>query len=195
MDTNRAFSRAERVSKALLERFLSPYKADCQYLKSAQFYYPPDGSPEKSMGFIKGDFAIEESCYIDDTGHFNSVEFNICYNQIFYVLIAYLLQNHLLLEMSDWDLELYKRRQLSDFLITRFSSTFRKPVDASAFQGMLSIDKCAARSGLVSVKTSCAFYDENGWSEGQVTVCVVDTAARRAKEARQAQSANYSLSS
>ena len=137
MDTNRDFSRVETVDRLLLERFLSPYKPDCQYLKHAQFYYPPDGLDKKSLGFIKGDFAIEESCYIDDTGHFNSVEINICYNKIFYVLIANMLQNHLLMKMSDWDLEIYKRRQLSDFLITRFSSTFRKPVDARAFQVML----------------------------------------------------------
>ena len=36
----------------------------------------------------KGRFSIPESCYIDDTGHFNAVEFNICYNQLAYVLFA-----------------------------------------------------------------------------------------------------------
>jgi hypothetical protein len=32
--------------------------------------------------------AIPESCYIDDTGHFNAVEFNICFNQLAYVLFG-----------------------------------------------------------------------------------------------------------
>ena len=174
MDINRSFSRVEEVSKELLEVVLAPYKSDCQYLKRALFHYPSDDSPVSSLGFIKGDFQIPESCYIDDTGHFNAVEFNICYNQFFYILIAYLVQNRLLPEMDDWDLEIYQRRQLSDFLITRFSSTFRKPVNSNAFQGMLSINRCVARRGLINVKTSCAFYDEYGWSEGDVTVCVVN---------------------
>ncbi|MEO1375818.1 MAG: FcoT family thioesterase, partial [Cyanobacteria bacterium J06635_10] len=51
------------------------------------------------------DFSIPESCYIDDTGHFNSVEFNICYNQLFYIIIAYLIKNQLLEVMKDWNLE------------------------------------------------------------------------------------------
>lgn len=192
MDINRAFSRTEEVSKELLKVFLNPYKADCHYLKRALFYYPSGDVSTERFGFIKGDFEIPDSCYIDDTGHFNSVEFNICYNQIFYVLIAYLVQHRLLLEMSDWDLETYKRRQLSDFLITKFSSTFKKPVDAKSFQGMLSINKCAARGGLINIKTSCAFYDESGWSQGDVTVCVVDPSKAAAKTV---QTAHFSLSS
>ena len=190
MDINCSFSRVEEVSKDLIGIVLAPYKPDWQYLKQAFFYYPAQESPGGDLGFIKGDFAIPESCYIDDTGHFNSVEFNICYNQIFYVLIAYLVQQQLLPEMKDWDLERYKHRQLSDFLITRFSSTFRRPVNSAAFQGMLSINRCAARRGLITVKTSCAFYDEAGWSEGDVTVCVVNQSA-----ARSVKDANLSLSS
>ena len=190
MDINRSFSRAEEVSKDLMGIFLAPYKSDCQYLKRALFYYPPQELFGGDLGFIKGDFKIPESCYIDDTGHFNSVEFNICYNQIFYILIAYLVQQQLLPQMKDWDLEIYKRRQLSDFLITRFSSTFRRPVNSAAFQGILSINRCAARGGLINVKTSCAFYDESGWCEGDVTVCVVNQSA-----ARSVKDTNPSLSS
>ena len=41
----------------------------------------------KDAGLIsaKGRFSIPDSCYIDDTGHFNAVEFNICFNQLAYV--------------------------------------------------------------------------------------------------------------
>ena len=179
MNISRIFSRVEEVNEDLLNVFLAPYKADCRYLKRAALQYPEHDeatgeTSDKGLWFIKGDFEIPESCYIDDTGHFNSVEFNICYNQLFYILIAYLVQNQLLPEMRDWDLETYKRRQLSDFLITKFSSTFRKPVNSDAFQGMLSINKYAARSKLITIRTSCAFYDEHGFSEGDVTVCVVN---------------------
>ena len=183
MNINRTFSRVEEVSQALLDRFLAPYKKDCRYLKKAQFQYPDDLEinkldDESGLWFIKGEFAIPESCYIDDTGHFNSVEFNICYNQLFYIMIAYLLEKKLLTEMSDWDLETFKRRQLSDFLIVKFFSTFKKPINSDIFQGMLSINKYSMRSNLILIKTSCAFYDDYGWSEGDVMIAIVNNSSK-----------------
>ncbi|MBF2047253.1 MAG: hypothetical protein IGS54_07800 [Elainella sp. C42_A2020_010] len=181
MNINQTFSRVEEVSQALLERFLAPYKVDCRYLKQAHFQYPDRSDPTsktdgegQGIWFMKGEFAIPESCYIDDTGHFNSVEFNICYNQLFYIMIAYLVQHKLLKEMSDWDLDIYQRRQLNDFLIVKFSSTFKQPINSDAFQGALSINKCSTRNNLILIKTSCAFYDAKGWSEGDVTIAILN---------------------
>jgi hypothetical protein len=183
MNINQSYSRVEEVSSGLLERFLAPYKENCRYLKRAYFLdnlsdSASDNLPQKSdLGnawLIKGEFAIPESCYIDDTGHFNSVEFNICYNQLFYIAIAYLVQHQLLKEMSDWDLETYQRRQLRDFLIVKFSSAFKQPIDSDAFEGILSINKCAKRGNLIWLKTSCAFYDRQGRSEGEVTIAVLN---------------------
>lgn len=180
MNINQTFSKVEEVNQELLDVFLSPYKENCRYLKKAEFRYPFNDAPSKSdkkgqgLWLIEGEFAITESCYIADTGHFNSVEFNICYNQLFYITIAYLVQHKLLKEMSDWDLEIYKRRQLSDFLIVKFSSTFRQPINSNSFQGMLSINKCSIRGNLLLIKTSCAFYDNRGWSEGDVTIAIVN---------------------
>ena len=181
MNIYQTCSRVEEVNSALLERFLAPYKENCRYLKRAEFQYPDrstataksDGDGQR-IGLIKGDFAIPESCYIDDTGHFNSVEFNICYNQLFYIMIAYLVQNKLLKEMSDWDLDIYQRRQLGDFLIVKFSSTFKQPINSDVFQGTLSINKCLMRNNLILIKTSCAFYDAKGWSEGDVAIAVLN---------------------
>ncbi|MDJ0598954.1 MAG: FcoT family thioesterase [Crocosphaera sp.] len=176
----------DNVNQSLLDIFLEPYKENCKYLKKAQFQEPE--LDHKSDCFsqartflwsIKADFAIAESCYIADTGHFNSVEFNICYNQLFYVMIAYLIQNKLIDEMKDWDLEIYKRRQLSDFLIVRFASTFKRPINSSNFQGTLSINKCSARGDLIMIKTSCAFCDDhNGWAEGDVTIAVLNSKSK-----------------
>ncbi|MEO1375819.1 MAG: FcoT family thioesterase [Cyanobacteria bacterium J06635_10] len=78
--------------------------------------------------------------------------------------------------MKDWNLETYKCRQLSDFLIVKFSSTFKKPINSNNFQGVLSINKVSARGNLIMLKTSCAFYDDNdGWSEGDVTIAILNS--------------------
>ncbi|MBP5971286.1 hypothetical protein HW132_00690 [Brasilonema sp. CT11] len=183
MNINQKFTKVDDVSQDLLDVFLEPYKENCKYLKKAQFQdketsrlIKKSNSENQGLWFIQADFSIPESCYIADTGHFNSVEFNICYNQLFYILIAYLVKNHLLEVMKDWNLETYKRRQLSDFLIVNFSSTFKKPINSRNFQGTLSINKYSARSKLIMLKTSCTFYDNNGgWSEGDVTIAILNS--------------------
>ncbi len=89
MEINNKLARINEVNRDLLKLFLEPYKEDCKYLKKAYFNSNESRKEDRNLGFIKGEFAIPYSCYIDDTGHFNSVEFNICYNQLFYILIAY----------------------------------------------------------------------------------------------------------
>ncbi|QSJ14936.1 hypothetical protein JYQ62_24105 [Nostoc sp. UHCC 0702] len=182
MNITQEIIKEEEVSQDLLNVFLEPYKEDCRYLKQAKFKYPKIGEVNKSrsthqgLWLIEGEFSIPESCYIAATGHFNSVEFNICYNQLFYIIISYLVKNNLFEVMKDWDLEIYKQLQLSNFLIVKFSSTFRKPIDSSHFQGTLSINKYSVRGNLIMLKTSCAFYDTNdGWSEGDVTIAVLNS--------------------
>ncbi|MBW4508529.1 MAG: FcoT family thioesterase [Scytonematopsis contorta HA4267-MV1] len=182
MNINQEFTKVDNVSQNLLDEFLQPYKEHCKYLKKAQFQYPEQiNSHEKSktenqaLWSIKADFLIPESCYIDSTGHFNSVEFNICYNQLFYTMIAHMVENKLLDVMKDWDLESYRRRQLSDFLIVKFSSAFKKQINSSDFQGTLSINKCSARGNLIILKTTCNFYnDAGGWAEGDVTIAILN---------------------
>lgn len=182
MNINQEFTKIDNVSQELLNTFLQPYKEDCKYLKKAQFQQPALSENTKNAGnnkpglwLMKGEFSIPDSCYIDDTGHFNSVEFNICYNQIIYILIAYLIKNKLLEPMNDWTLEEYKHRQLSDFLIVKFSSTFKKPINSNHFQGTLSINKVSVRGDLIILKTSCTYYDDNGgWSEGDVTIAILN---------------------
>ncbi len=188
ININQKFSNVDHVSPDLLERFIEPYKENCKYLKQARFQYlePTTYLPEtlesrnQEIGYMQGDFCIPESCYIANTGHFNSVEFNICYNQIFYILIAYLVQNQFFKAMANWDLETYKYYQLSNFLITRFSSTFRKPINSDNFQGTLSINKYSTRGHLIILKTSCAFYDQNGgWAEGDVNIAVLNQESQK----------------
>ena len=79
------------TDRELLSLVLRPYKMHCRYLKTADLEAAQDPGPT-----VAGNFEIDESCYIDDTGHFNSVEFNICYNQLAYYLIAKSVQEGLL---------------------------------------------------------------------------------------------------
>lgn len=182
MNISQDFIKVENVSQDLLDSFLQPYKEDCKYLKKAKLQDPLSSnvlektkSDVKSLWLIKGDFSIPDSCYIDDTGHFNSVEFNICYNQLCYVMVAHLLQHKLFDVMKDWDLETFKCRQLSSCLIVKLSSTFKKQINSNNFQGSLSINKASVRGNLIMLKTSCAFYDDNGgWSEGDVTIAILN---------------------
>src|SRR5437868_7116844 len=62
---------------------LKPYRAHAIYLKSAAITHVHDGTAAQDASGTPplitgtGRFSIAESCYIDDTGHFNAVEFNI----------------------------------------------------------------------------------------------------------------------
>ena len=184
MKIEQEFVKVDDINPNLLNRFIEPYKENCKYLKKAQFQYPE--SLDRGRWFVRGEFSIPESCYIDDTGHFNAVEFNICFNQICYVAIAYLIQNNLAEAMEGWDLEIYKRRQLSDFLIAKYQSAFKKPIDPRNFQGTLSINKCSARGNLIMMKTSCAFYDRHdGWAEGDVTIAILNGEPQETPERKQ----------
>ncbi len=169
------------VDPALIKNILIPYKDHCKYLKSAKVEICADSTAPKDKSDelirIHGDFSIPESCYIASTGHFNSVEFNICYNQLVYVLLGYCVDNALLEEFAEFDIESYFRRQLPDILIVNFSSSFKRPINGVQFSGGLAINRIAKRKGLIMVKTTCHFYDDNdGHSDGEITLAIVNTA-------------------
>lgn len=147
------------VSDDTLEFVLTPYKLQCRYLQSATV---EKGSNGASLVKARGRFAIAESCYIADTGHFNAVEFNICYNQLTYCLLAQSIHRQFLDVLRRWSLPEFSRRQLSDFLIIQFNSTFRKPLNARWFEGQVEIDKISVLKGNTFMKTSCSFEDSNG---------------------------------
>lgn len=89
------------VDRVMLEEILRPYRKNATYLKSAavlRWFDKPPSRQDKDQDLIvgRGTFEIPESCYIDDTGHFNAVEFNICYNQLAYVLFGKCIQQGIL---------------------------------------------------------------------------------------------------
>ncbi|ADI03641.1 hypothetical protein SBI_00520 [Streptomyces bingchenggensis BCW-1] len=147
---------------ALRERVLRPYRTNCRYLGPAEVRL------ENEAVTASGTFRIGESCYIDDTGHFNAVEFNICFNQIAYYLIAKCAQNRLPPVFAAWTLDDYWQRQLSDILITRFTSRFHRAIRGQEFRGELSFTDFKLRSGengrapLALIESECRFWDKGG---------------------------------
>jgi hypothetical protein len=165
----------------LLTRVMRPYRSkNCVYLKDAQVRMigePPEGDR------VTADcqFEIPESCYIDDTGHFNSVEFNICYNQMAYYLIAKSVKEGLMRPFSQWSMGDFWQRQLNDILITDFRSAFRTPMRGRFFRGEVEISEVVAWEGtdirdpLVVVRTQCRYWDEHGGdSHGEITAAITN---------------------
>jgi hypothetical protein len=162
------------TDRELLSRVLRPYREHCQYLKTAVLEVA-----QNQMPTVSGELEIGESCYIDDTGHFNAVEFNICYNQLIYYLIAKSVQEGLLPALRGWTLDDFWRAQLPDILITDFNSRFKRTMRGKRFFGNVSVadvvrfDKSAWWGPLIVLHTSCRFWDApGGLSVGKVTIAI-----------------------
>jgi hypothetical protein len=163
------------LSKGVLTDVLAPYKSHCRYVKGAVIELP-NGDPDADfLVRIRGDLTIDESCYIDDTGHFNSVEFNICYNQLVYLLMAQCVQSGLLPCFERWTYDEYLRRQLPDVLIHDFASRFSKPMHIAEFSGTVDILGANERRKFLLLRTRCSFRDDHGGkSDGEVSLAIVD---------------------
>ncbi|MFG3161149.1 FcoT family thioesterase [Streptomyces sp. NPDC048232] len=166
--------RSFATDDALLARVLAPYKDHCRYLRTAHV------GTEAETVFVRAEFAIGESCYIDDTGHLNSVEANIAYNQMMYYLVAMAIGEDLLDGLKDWTLDDFWRRRLPDILIARLTGTFRRPLDPRAFSGRMDIHSVThrtpgGRSPFLLAETSYRYWDAaGGRCDGEVTLAFVD---------------------
>jgi hypothetical protein len=162
------------TDNALLDDVLLPYKENCRYLKTALVERDDD---ERGLS-VYCTFEIPESCYIEDTGHFNAVEFNICYNQMAYYLIAKAVQESLIEPFTAWSMADYWERQLPDILIADFQSKFRRPIHSGAFAGSLRFGKVLQRKGerpLIIIGTECEFSDSSGGrAEGVVKLAITN---------------------
>jgi hypothetical protein len=164
------------LNAELLDDVLACYKPHCRYLATLDV----DGRRGS------GTFAIPESCYIDDTGHLNAVEVNICYNQLLYAMIATAVRDGTEPVFESWTMDEFWRRRLGDILIARFTAEFRKPIDARAFHGALTFERVVARRlrpdavPFVSLDTTFRFWDDGGdaggVAEGSARVAIVDSA-------------------
>lgn len=162
------------TDEALLARVLTPYKDHCKYLRSA-VVTEADGRAGAHC-----EFAIPESCYIDDTGHLNSVEVNICYNQMMYYLVAKSVKDGLGTGFPDWTLDDFFTHQLPDILIARFASNFRRPVNPREFSGQMefgSVTRSAPAGGspFLRAETVFRYWDaDSGRCDGEATLAIVN---------------------
>ncbi|HEU5356833.1 MAG TPA: FcoT family thioesterase [Actinocrinis sp.] len=130
----------------LLSQVMAVYKPECRYLLSAGF----ERCGEPSQGgrvSVRGRFRIPESCYIADTGHFNAVEFNICYNQMIYFTIAKAVKEAAMWPLAQWNLAQFYHHQLPDMFITDYRATFRRHMRGREFWGELDVVDAMQRDG------------------------------------------------
>jgi hypothetical protein len=162
-----------RDDAVLLEHTMIPYASkDTIYLKRASTHR----TDRAVVG--KGDFGFQSSCYIEETGHFNAVEFIISYNQLIYYTLAASVRDHLIPELDHWTMQDYWDRQLPSILISRMSTRYRQPINARCYQGVLRVTDVEFRNRsrpLLALQTSVEFSDDGvGSVHGDVEIVLVD---------------------
>ncbi|RNE50023.1 FcoT family thioesterase [Corynebacterium alimapuense] len=167
------FTIIHQADSALLNQCLDPYRAkDAIYLQELEFTHSEAGISSR------GSFGIDESCYIDDTGHFNAAEFIMCYNQLMYATIAVAVNYGGTDEFAGWNLQDYWDRQLPNVLIQEFWSRYSRPISARRFQGEFTIDqvdRSRLDRGILKLSTSVSFHDEaGGRARGTVLLALTD---------------------
>jgi hypothetical protein len=165
------------ISATFVAEILKPYREHARYLKSAeltQFSREAlrDSSSKASLVTGVGSFSIPESCYIDDTGHFNAVEFNICFNQLAYVVFGKCVEAGLMDQLwrgiadMDWKTPSftdYKRKQLPAMLIVRVDGVrFFKPMQSDDFHAELRVERMTLLAQAAFFFTSISFSDSEG---------------------------------
>ena len=163
------------ISDAFVAKILKPYREHAKYLKSARIidYCEPFSGLEpkdrNELVTIEGTFSIPESCYIDDTGHFNAVEFNICFNQLAYVLFGKCIQSGIFHRVVfDWEqrvnlsYESFLKYQLSSMYIAKIEGNFLKPLDSKHFQARLTINRIMWTAQTAFVYTKISYSDAKG---------------------------------
>ena len=164
------------LTPEMLARVLIPYRDNCKYLKKLSMQYLPPSSEvskeasEASIVAI-GDLSIAESCYIDSTGHFNAVEFQICANQLMYAMGAECTRRRLIRAFEPMDLEGYYERQLPNVLITNVTMAFKKVMNPRRFRGRLQLDRAYVMRERAFWECTVVYSDdEGGLADGTIIV-------------------------
>jgi hypothetical protein len=167
------------IPSTFVAEILKPYRQNATYLTSAEITEVNDkavGMADAKLIVGRGRFSIPESCYIDDTGHFNAVEFNICYNQLAYVLFAGCIEEGLMQKVRAGAVDVpttseFKQHQLPAMMIVALESRYFKPLDSRDFTAELTINKISAVGNAWFFFTKITFSDREGIkAKGAVTL-------------------------
>jgi hypothetical protein len=158
------------ISGGFLAEILKPYRTHAKYLQSASItQFCAEGGLQNAHPVVTGigRFSISQSCYIDDTGHFNAVEFNICFNQLAYVVFGKCIEAGLLhqlwSERTNVSVDDYKDDQLPRMLIVRIDRMrFLKQMKSEEFVGELKLNKISQMGSTWFLFTSITFSDSQG---------------------------------
>ncbi|MEV0901811.1 FcoT family thioesterase [Actinoplanes sp. NPDC049802] len=157
---------------ALMDEVLQVYKPPCRYLTAADTLLA-DGT----LG-VASEFSVPQPFYIENTGHFNAVEFVICLNQMMYYAVAKAVKEGMLAPFTEWQPDDFWKRQLTDFLIVGMKTRFRRPVAAQRFHGEGRFVKLVQRDvgfqPLLIMDVACRFWDDDGGrAEGEIKAALV----------------------
>jgi hypothetical protein len=179
-----------RIEPSFLARVLAPYTpSGTDYLKAARVLSSCTTASDGGTAVMttEGLFSIPNSCYIQSTGHFNAVEFLICFNQLAYTTFGHLVATGQLANLPETHASANTRErlkditedaffddQLSSMLILRADQRFRKIIDAKEFIATLTMKTMVFRRDTLFVDSTCRFSDlQGGDAEGDVMLAYV----------------------
>lgn len=173
----------KEIASDFLSNILAPYQpTGTDYLRAAKVVdvlldSDPGKADQKNTPIIttEGRYAIPSSCYIQSTGHFNAVEFLICYNQLAYTTFGYLIAEDILKRLPDGrvsaacqvelrrlSIKPFLTKQLSSMFILKAATRFKRMINAGDFHCTLSVDSIFYRHGTFFTSTRCEFSDDQG---------------------------------
>ena len=177
------------VSQEYLDQTLDCYFPNVRYLQNARVECGDLGEPfECELGdcvaVARAEFSSRPAWYIRDTGHFNSIEFNICYNQLAFVLVGQCIEVGAVSALSALlPKHEFRDRMLPDLVISRYSVSFDRPMLAPEFCASTGIMKVISKMGRLFLQTRCWVGPAQGsWcSRGDVTLAVVRSASAESR--------------
>lgn len=178
-------SQTVEVEPELIDRTLACYFPSVRYLSDARVEYTVDGQPIATeigscYAIARANFLGKPAWYIRDTGHLNAIEFNICYNQIAFVLLAQCIEVGALAPLCrHLPKEEFLARMLPDIVIHRYSVVFNRPMPTARFRASVGISRVVDKMGKLFLDTECriALHDGPWCSRGEVKLAVVNTGA------------------
>lgn len=186
---------AQAIEPSFVKRVLAPYQPmNTDYLRAARVTHIFDAhdtanakGEEAPVITAEGDYSIPLSCYIQSTGHFNAVEFLICFNQLAYTTCGYLVCNQIMRGLPEGRIsakaqakfaaiseEDFFTNQLGSMLILKTETRFKNILDASNFRAKFSIKSIFCRNDTLFLKSNCQFTDgKGGQADGDVLLAYV----------------------